>query len=233
MSTSDFRPESPDQLTDITINYTPGGRLFSNKYDKSTNLFKFFKSFSVEQYRLLTDSFDIYDGLFVKDSTLLIDEWERELGIPDTIFTGTGSILERQKDVIVKRLLMNGNRDEDYEAVAAIYGITIEIRTGAANALFPLSFPIIFEATAEIARNTLYIKFVSTIVPSPNSFPLPFPLIFSQPSEEVPATLDLFPLNFPLPFSSGGGTITKVRKIFELMKPATTRIIFQYAQEVA
>jgi hypothetical protein len=202
MSTSKYRPESIDQITDITLNYTPGGRLLNNKYDKSTNVYKFFKSFSTEQYRVLTELFDINDGLFVKDSTKLIDEWERELGIPDTIFSGVGSLEERQNDVIVKRLLMNGNREVDYKAVADIYGMTIEIRTGAANAFFPLPFPLIF-AIADEARNTMYIKFIST-----------------EP-------LALFPLPFPLEFSSGGDTIVKLKKVFDKMKPATTKIIYQ------
>lgn len=63
----------------------------------------------------------------ITNNTLLINEWERRLGIPDKCFSGTGTIEDRQKDIICKTTLMHGNRIEDLKAVCAFYEIDCEI----------------------------------------------------------------------------------------------------------
>jgi len=142
----------------------------------------------------------LFDGLFPKTSTDLLEYHELDLGIPDDIFSGQGSIEDRQRDVIVKKYMMRGNRLQDFYDIANIYGVTVTIKTGLQVAVFPLLFPIVFSADADAERNTLYIT-IST--DADFIFPLPFPIQFASESN-----------------------VDKVKKIYNHIKPATTRIVY-------
>ena len=188
------------ELARITTEYSPSGKIFAKRRDTSSNLYKFFDGVSKEQGRIIDTLNGLFDGLFPKTSTDLLEYHELDLGIPDDIFSGQGSIEDRQRDVIVKKYMMRGNRLQDFYDIANIYGVTVTIKTGLQVAVFPLLFPIVFSADADAERNTLYIT-IST--DADFIFPLPFPIQFASESN-----------------------VDKVKKIYNHIKPATTRIVY-------
>lgn len=196
-----FNTYSEQEQARITTEYAPNGRLFNQKRNFLSGLFSYFLGTSAEQVRLINTINTMFDGLFPRENTSLLEYHERDLAIPDNIFSGAGTIEERQIDVIVKKYMMRGNRTQDYIDIANIYGISITIATGLQTAVFPLAFPINFSSSADDERNTLYISITSD---SSLVFPLPFPIGFSA-----------------------GSNVDKIKKIFNHIKPATTRIIYQ------
>lgn len=188
-----------EQLAKITIEYAPNGRVFKQKRNDESNLFLFFKAFSAEQRRYIEKINDLYDGLFPKDSVSLLEYYEKDLGIPDSCFPATGTIEERQRDVIVKKYMMNGNRLEDFKAIAAMYDTEIEIQSGNSTTLFPISFPWTFGAD----KGVMFITFLNT-----------------------PESLSSFPWTFPLSFSAGNEN-TQLACIFDRIKKSTTKIIYR------
>ena len=187
-------------LTRITTEYAPSGRIFGKRRDTDSNLWKYFDGTSKEQSRIIDTLNNIFNGLFPRNSVELLELHEKDLGIPDNIFSGQGSISDRQRDVIVKKYMMRGNRTPDYQAIADIYGVTINITTGLKSSIFPLRFPIIFATDPLAELHSLYITFI-------------------EDSEYI------FPLSFPIQFSAESNT-DKVKKIYNHIKPATTKLYF-------
>lgn len=196
-----FKSYESDEQARITTEYAPSGKLLKQKRSTVSNLFKYFLGTSNEQRRLIDTINSMFDGLFPKQNTDLLDYHEKDLGIPDNTFSGIGTTEERQIDVIVKKYMMRGNRLQDFLDIANIYGIDVKITTGLQTAIFPLSFPINFSSSAEEQRNTLYITITAD---GDLVFPLPFPIGFSASSN-----------------------VDKIKKIFNHIKPATTQIIYQ------
>jgi hypothetical protein len=193
------RPEN-GELTRISTEYAPSGRIFGKRRDELSNLFKYFEGVSKEQGRVIDSLNTIFDGIFPRINTELLEYHERDLGIPDDIFSGQGSIADRQRDVIVKKYMMRGNRIQDFYDIATIYGVTVNIKTGLQVAVFPIMFPIVFSSSIALERHTLYITI------SENGdliFPLPFPLQFAVESDS-----------------------DKIKKIYNHIKPSTTRIVY-------
>ena len=196
-----FNTYSTEEQARITTEYVPSGKLFKQKRNLLSGLFKYFLGTSNEQRKLIDIINSIFDGLFPKTSTVLLEYHEKDLGIPDNIFSGIGTTEERQIDVIVKKYMMRGNRAQDFLDIANVYGITVVLTTGIQTALFPLLFPVNFSASPEESRNTLYIKIT---IDGDLTFPLPFPVGFSAVSN-----------------------VDKIKKIFNHINPATTKIIYQ------
>ncbi|MCW8932175.1 MAG: hypothetical protein OQL19_18320 [Gammaproteobacteria bacterium] len=195
-----FKTYSDTEIARITTEYAPAGKIFNKKRDENSNLFKYFKGVSKEQIKVIDTLNTIFDGLFPKNDTSLLDYHEADLGIPDNIFSGQGSTADRQRDVVVKKYMMRGNRIQDFIDIANIYGVSVTIQTGLQVAIFPLVFPIVFSSDAAAERHTLYITLSTD---SNFIFPLPFPLQFAAESN-----------------------VSKVKKIYNHIKPATTRIIY-------
>jgi hypothetical protein len=195
-----FKTYSDVEIATITTEYAPNGKIFNKKRDENSNLFKYFKGVSKEQIKVIETLNTIFDGLFPKNDTSLLEYHESDLGIPDNIFSGQGSIADRQRDVIVKKYMMRGNRLHDFLDIANIYGVGVTIRTGLQTTVFPLSFPLVFATDINIERHTLYI---TLSVDNDFIFPLPFPLQFAAESN-----------------------VSKIKKIYNHIKPVTTRIIY-------
>lgn len=196
-----FNNYSEEEQARITTEYAPNGKLLKQKRNTTSGLFKYFLGTSNEQRKLIDTLNSMFDGLFPKQNTSLLEYHEKDLGIPDNIFSGIGTIEERQIDVIVKKYMMRGNRLQDFLDIADIYGISVTITTGLQTAIFPLNFPLNFASSAVEQRNTLYISITED---SDFIFPLPFPIGFSATSN-----------------------VAKIKKIFNHIKPATTQIIYQ------
>ena len=162
-----FNRRDIEQYTDSLADYLPGGLLFASKSVKSSNFRKLLRGMSGELFRsnglLKTYNDEIIPDLTVK----FIEEWESALGIPDDCFKVTGTIDNRRKQVLTKLASLGVQTIEDFENVAAIFGVTATVFSGSGSGL---TF-----SSNKVARFTIVIN-----ITLPERFPYTFPLTFGD-----------------------------------------------------
>ncbi|MCK4830290.1 DUF2313 domain-containing protein [bacterium] len=151
--------------------------------------------FTAEGYlKTVSNEYDI------NTTSLLIDEWEGALGIPDSCFSGGGTLEERRRDILVKLASLGVQTEDDLINLAALFGVTITVSPGIDFAIFPLTFPWLFFSSETEARFTIIVDFS---VQEANKFTLTFPFIF------------------------GTGEVGILECLFTKLKPANCDIIFR------
>ena len=193
-----FGRRNLDEYTDSLAAYMPGGPLFASKSVQNSNFRNLLRGMAGELFRSngLLREYDVLPDATEK----FLSEWESTLGIPDTCFTGTGSIVERRRDVLVKLAALGVQTADDFVELAALFGVTVSVRSGSVNGNFPMVFPWIFFDSAKAARFTIIILFT---VEAANRFP------------------------FTFPFTFGSGEISTLECLFRKLKPANCDILFE------
>lgn len=196
-----IKHHSKSKHADSLADYLPSGRLFEASRTDGTNFRKLLMGLSSELFvgegylKTISDEYD------VRTTTLLIEEWEGALGIPDGCFQADGTIEERRRDVLVKLASLGVQTNEDFVELGSIFGTTISIHAGIDVAsVFPAVFPFVFFTSATEARFTIVVDFT---VEAANKFPL------------------------MLPFTFGSGEIAVLECLFNYLKPANCDIIFR------
>lgn len=205
-----FKPHSKEENADALAQYLPNGRIFARKFDDTSTLRRFILGLAVEMARTegLIDL--IYDEYDITKTTLLIEEWERFLGIPDDCFKRVDiPIEERRVQVLAKFARMNVGTKDDFLALAELIlpGVPIDIRSGASGALFPLVFPIIFFDSPKQAR---------------------FTLVVTLPEGFAAQVFDFTAQGFPILFGDDSGLVLEC--LFKKLAPANVFVIFKFAQ---
>ena len=151
------------------------GKLYLTMKCKDSNLYKFFEVVN----SVFNDTIDrinhLYYSIYPCLGIQLLKEHELELGIPDSIFNidktmfaftynfpipffdtsifikGYNPISIRQKDLFVKKYLMNDNSIEGFKKIAGCYGYSIKIEkeSNKSNIMFDYEFPICFNCKLE------------------------------------------------------------------------------------
>ena len=193
-----FQRRDLDEYADSLAAYMPGGILFTAKSIQDTNFRKLLRGMAGELFRAngLLREYDILPDKTEK----FIGEWESTLGIPDSCFTGTGTLDERRRDVLVKLAALGVQTDTDFEELGLLFGVEVNIKSGVEEITFPLTFPVLMFSTLTDARFTIVVEFM---VEAANRFPLVFPIVF------------------------GSGEIAILECLFTKLKPANCDIIFQ------
>lgn len=137
--------------------YLPNDRTFASKNVRDSNLRKILRGLAGEMFVINGVLIDYVDESFARTTELFLDRWERDLGIPDSCFTGDGTIDERRRDVIIKLSLMNVQVEEDFILLAQALGAQIRIEQGAQSGVFPVQLPHRFFPSAEDARFTMIV----------------------------------------------------------------------------
>jgi len=197
-----FEEHTQAEHADALAAYFPDDELFAGKYREGSNLRGLLLGLA-EQLRITENQLElIWEELDITETTDLIEEWEKALGIPDACFFGERTIEIRRRDVLVK-LNSSVQTAEDFEALAALLGVTVVVVSGAEASIFPITFPMVFsEGTSQDQRFTMIVIVVD--VP-PVSFPLEFPILFSDTA------------------------VTVVECLFNFLKPANTVVEFRQA----
>jgi uncharacterized protein YmfQ (DUF2313 family) len=196
-----FKEKSVEEQTTSLASFMPGGRPFLAARLPSTTLRKLLYGLGEELYRV--DSV-INDITFEHQTTLLIDQWESALGIPDECFPGTGDLATRRTHVLAKLAALGIQTAQDFVDLATLFGYTIEIIPGANRGLFPFSagFPVYFFDYKATARFTMFIRM--TTLTFPNVFTYTFPLLFEDRSFSI------------------------IECLLEHLRPANTDIVWEY-----
>lgn len=152
--------------------------------------------------------FNNFLNLIVKEGDLneanfLLTEWERTLGIPDDCLTNNGSLEERRRNLLLKLAGLQGTLIEQFEYVVNVLGYSgIEIKTAVEKSTYPLQYPF----------------------PYFDEEQAPFIIYVILPPELTPTT---YPLTYPIQYNS---VITLLECIFDKLKPANVKIIYEYTK---
>jgi len=149
--------------------YMPGGELFRAANVKDTN----FRNLLIGLASTLFDAEGVIksvaDEYDIRTTTLLIEEWESSVGIPDLCFSGTGTIDERRRNVLVKLASLGVQTEQDFIDLAALFGVTVTIIPNInlkftinvnfslnISQAFPLPFPISFVGNGAVILECLF-----------------------------------------------------------------------------
>lgn len=196
-----FTQHSKEKHADSLADYLPGGRLFEAARLTDTNFRKLLVGLANELFRAEGYLKTVSNEYDINTTSLLIEEWEAALGIPDTCFSGQGEIADRRRDVLLKLASLGVQTVEDFELLGAIFGVSVTVHPGIEFAsVFPMVFPFIFFDSIKQARFTIIVDFT------------------------VEAA-SRFTLTFPFTFGSAGINILEC--LFNKLKPANCDIIFR------
>ena len=160
----------------------PGGSLFASKNIADSNFRKLLLGMAGELFRSNGYLKSYSEEILPDETNLFLGEWESALGIPDSCFDGTGTNDERRRNVLVKLASLGVQTQSDFKELAALFGVDVEVNSGAYHDVFPLAFPIIFFDNATDARFTIVVTFHLS---DASRFPLEFPFIFGDKQIEV------------------------------------------------
>lgn len=192
---------SKEEQADSLAAYLPGGRLFNAGKISGTNLRALLLGLSSELRKAEGYLKTISNEYDISTTQLFIDEWEEAVGIPDACFTGTGSLDERIKHVLVKLASLGIQTESDFEELGTMLGVTVDITPGFdLSSTFPATFPFIFFDSTKQARFTIVVDFT---VSAAAKFPLTFPFTF------------------------GDADIATLECLFNKLKPANCSLLFR------
>lgn len=188
-----FKSHSKNEQADSFAAYLPADRTFAAKRVEDTNLRNFILALS-NQLINFEQTLNLFTNeLGPLESSSLLPEWERMLGIPDDCFLKTGPIEERRRDVLIKLASLSVQTKEDFEALALLFGVVVTVLAGddipPTSPAFPAAFP----------KFTIYVEFGSLAV---DTFPFTFPFTFGNSSIDIMQCLfsNLKPANTVLIF---------------------------------
>ena len=199
-----FKDKTSSEATDSLVSFMPGGRPFLAARLPATKLRKLLVGLAGEILRVDGTLNEMTSEHDINTTTLLIEEWERALGIPDSCFSTDVDLPTRRLQVLVKLAKMGLQTEQDYIDLAALFGYTIETTAGADRGLFPfkLKFPTFFFDSPQSARYTLIITFIT--LESPNRFALDFAIDFTGDLSNV------------------------VRCLFNKLVPSNVDVVYEY-----
>jgi len=194
-----FNEHTQGEMADSIADYLPNGPLFLAKKLSGTKMRSLLLGLA-KQIMVAENKLEVtWQELDPEETTLLIEEWESALGIPDQCFDALGTLADRRRDILVK-LNSSVQTEQDFVDLAALFGFTIDISRGTSVSTFPMTFPFLLFSSEKEIRFTMIVD-------------------FNIPSSSV------FPFTFPLVFDDGGVSVVKC--IFEKLKPANVNIIYR------
>lgn len=160
------------QHADSLAKYMPNGILFEAKNIDDSNFRQLLLGLAGELFTAEGYLITLQEEYLPDQTVLFLDEWEQALGIPDSCFSGTGTLNERRRDIVVKLSSLGVQTILDFEALAALFSVSVTILAGNDPAVSPAITPI------RDARNTIVVEFIPPFV-----FPYTFPINFG--SQEI------------------------------------------------
>lgn len=167
---------------DVLAGYLPPGRAFGAKHTPGTVTRSLLEGLA-EELRRGGEAIETFKReVLPSETTELLAEWERAVGIPDECFDGEGTVKERRDMVIAKIASLGVQTAQDFVDLAALFGVDAAIVAGSVHGVFPYTFPIIFFPNAKAAYHTIIVDFGNTGVAT---FPFTFPILFGSKEQAM------------------------------------------------
>lgn len=135
-----FERRDLDQYADSLARYLPNDRLFASKFVNGSNLRDMLVGMATELFRANGELREYANNILPDRTVLFIDEWERAVGIPDHCFTGSGTLEERRRAVLVKLASLGVQTIDDFQNLADMFDVTTEVIAGE-DFVIPVAFP--------------------------------------------------------------------------------------------
>ncbi len=182
-----------EEQANSLASYLPTGRVWGSKNISGTVMRALLEGLSGELIRNAALIEEFRQEILPDETILMLDEWERAVGIPDKCFTGRGTDDERRNDVLAKLASLGVQTAEDMRLLALrVYGIALTITTPTRNPehVFPYTFNLVagtpdpdtdagvmrFDLSDREARFQIIINYDD--LPEPVVFPYTFPIPF-------------------------------------------------------
>lgn len=184
------------------LGYLPKGRIFKQARKKGTNFNNIILWISKSFERLL-DKFNIYfKGLYICESKIFIEDFKRDFSIPNEVFYQADND-EHYSDILVLKYLMRGNKKQNFKLIAQLYGYCAVVETGDdffQKSRLPNRVPHRLNDYFANSNTTLVV------------------ILYKKVSEGLP---------YKIPHRlSADLKVGKIKKIFDLIKPAHIKIIY-------
>lgn len=195
-----FDHHTLNEHVNALANFMPNGCAFSGKFIEESKFRQSIRGLAHEFQRLEDSIVDFAEETDPNITTLYIQEFERDLGIPDGCFPGTGTLEERRRDIVVKIGLDGITTRQEFIDLAALYGFDISITADTVSETpFPVVFPWLFSGNGQVERFTMVVTFNGES--NASAFPVVFPWVFGDNRNNniieclferlVPASVDL------------------------------------------
>ena len=153
----------------IFAKYLPEGKAWTSKNNTNSNLFKIINSLSLEDNRFRYYLNSIFYQFDINITNDFLEEWEKQLGIPDDCFNTTVSIDRRRRQCLAKIYARGVQTPKELQDIIGLLGYSATITTKFAQD--PLSDP-------NVSSYELLITFLDTSVST--IFPVTFPWYFGE-----------------------------------------------------
>ncbi len=189
------------EQADILGRYLPNDRLWVGKYLEDNPLRRVLLGLATVwlDQRELTNL--LFDEWLPSTTNIYLDEWEKSVGIPDDCFDVAATEEERRQNILLKLTGINTTTKEQFETVADILGIDINVKSGFDESVLPQTIPFIILGSDEIA----------------------YTIIVEVVNDPTPATL---PQTIPFILQANATAILEC--VFNKLKPANTQVIFKF-----
>lgn len=171
-----FDSKTLQECTESLARYHPNGDLFLAKNVPGTNYNKFLRGLSTEICRAQDLLITYIEEILPDQTTLLIEEWESAVGIPDSCFSAEESTSDRRRDILLKLAASGLQTAQDFVDFGKLFGFVdpdpgvVVVTQGVSKfeiiitfpfsdaEEFPLEFPIFFGSTTQGILECMYTK---------------------------------------------------------------------------
>jgi len=201
---TEFQAHSLEDNASALAAYLPNDKLFASKNIDGTNLRKMLKGLGGEMTRVDQIFQSVWDGTNILETTDpdYMNAWEAAVGIPNTYFPQTTSLLidDRRQQVLIQLRSLGVLTQQDFIDLAALLGYAITIQQGINMLYPPYSVPFIPMRNENDARFIMFVSGLGTVSAYP-PYSVPF-----------------------LPQNPG----SQLQTLFNILKPANTIIIYLF-----
>lgn len=192
-----------EQQANVLAQYLPDNPLFDGKNKTNTEktvLRKVLLGLANEWIALREKLNEIEYEYDPRQTTYLVEEWEKVVGIPDGCIGNSGTLETRRTNILLKLAGINATTAQQFENIADIlgYDVTVEAAKESSATSFPMTFPFILMPSEEAL-----FSIIVTINDDTSGFPLTFPFFLSD------------------------GIASILKCLFNKLKPANTNIYFR------
>lgn len=133
----------------LLTRFLPNGKFWDAKRILTTNLYKLINALSDEYKRVRDLIYSIVNNRYVDDTELLLEQWEKDLQLPDECLPLADTITERQKNILLKYTAKGIQTESDFIILANKLGFSITITPLVEFAYPPYAVPFIPNSSPE------------------------------------------------------------------------------------
>jgi len=119
--------KAKEKIRILLSQFLPNGDFWNAKRLQNTNLYKLINALSDEYKRVKDLLYSIVNNRYVDNTELLLEQWERDLQLPDECLPLADTINERQANILLKYTAKGVQTEDDFIELASKLGFTITI----------------------------------------------------------------------------------------------------------